>query len=165
MTFTLDAECTTGLTFDYETLYQEAVMAALSYLQCPYEASVNLLLTDDAGIREINRENRKIDAATDVLSFPMSDYPDAGDFTHLEELPDAFDPDSGELLLGDIVLSVAHVASNAREYGHSKEREYAFLIVHSMLHLTGFDHIEEADRIRMESAQKEIMKTLGIERA
>ena len=72
--------------------------------------------------------------------------------------------DSGELLLGDIVLSTEHVLQNAAEFGHSVEREYAFLIVHSMLHLTGFDHIEESDRIRMEEAQKAIMQIIGISR-
>lgn len=164
MTYSLDPEYTEGLDFDYEALYKQAVDAVLDHLNCPYEASVELLLTDDAGILAINRDMRGLAVATDVLSFPMSEYEEPGEFRFLEQDPDAFDPDSGELLLGDIVLSSEYVVRNAQEYGHSREREYAFLIVHSMLHLTGFDHIEESDRIRMETAQRSIMQILGIPR-
>ena len=149
---------------DYESLYERSVDAVLSYLECPYEANVNLLLTDDERILVINKETRNLSVATDVLSFPMSEYESPGSFEPLSNIPDAFDPDTGELLLGDIVLSIDHVVQNAREYGHSVQREYAFLIVHSMLHLTGFDHIEEHDRILMEEAQDRIMERLGIGR-
>ena len=164
MTYAIEEECVTGLNFDYRLLYQKAVDGTLDYLHCPYEACVNLLLTDDSEITKINQNMRNLPVATDVLSFPMNLYPKEGSFDYLSGIPDAFDPDSGELLLGDIVLSAEHVVSNALEYGHSVEREYAFLIVHSMLHLTGFDHIEESDRIRMEKAQDEIMQILGISR-
>ncbi|MBO4902491.1 MAG: rRNA maturation RNase YbeY [Lachnospiraceae bacterium] len=162
MTYSLDAEYTTGLDFDYEALYRKTVDATLACLQCPYDASVSLLITDDEGIREINRDTRELDSATDVLSFPMNTFEVPGDFSHLEETEDAFDPDTGELLLGDIVLSAEHVVKQAAEYGHSLQREYAFLITHSMLHLTGFDHMEESDRNRMEEEQRSIMQTLRI---
>ncbi len=164
MTFRLESEVPLSPDLDVNALFEQAASAVLSYLNCPYEASVSLLITDDPGIREINRNMRSIDAATDVLSFPMSDYESPGDFSRLEEDPMAFDPDSGELLLGDIVLSADHVRSNAADYGHSLRREFAFLIVHSMLHLTGFDHMEESDRTRMETAQKEVMQILDIPR-
>ena len=164
MTYSMDNEYGPVPVSGYEALYHSAVDAVLDDLACPYEACVDLLLTDDARIRVINKDTRGIDVATDVLSFPMSEYEEPGAFQNLEEQSDAFDPDSGELMLGDIVLSLDHVVSNAREYGHSNEREYAFLIVHSMLHLTGFDHIEEADRIRMDEAQERIMGRLGITR-
>ena len=164
MTFLLESEADLSFDFDAKALFEQAASAVLAFLNCPYEASVSLLVTDDPGIREINREMRKIDAATDVLSFPMSEYEKPGDFSHLEEDPVAFDPDSGELLLGDIVLSADHVRSNAVDFNHSLRREFAFLIVHSMLHLTGFDHMEESDRTRMETAQKEVMQILDIPR-
>lgn len=164
MSYTIDNEYGQIPVSGYEALYEKAVDTVLTDLNCPYEASVNLLLTDDERILLINQEMRDLPVATDVLSFPMSEYESPGCFDHLEELPDAFDPDTGELLLGDIVLSIDHVVENAREYGHSVDREYAFLIVHSMLHLTGFDHIEEQDRIQMEEVQDRIMEKLGIGR-
>ncbi|MBR4168751.1 MAG: rRNA maturation RNase YbeY [Lachnospiraceae bacterium] len=164
MTYALEAEYIQGLNIDYETLFHQSVDVTLEYLHCPYETCVNLLLTDDAGILAINRDMRNLAVVTDVLSFPMNTFQKEGDFSFLEDAQDAFDPDTGELLLGDIVLSTEQVLKNAGDYGHSVEREYSFLIVHSMLHLTGFDHIEESDRIRMEEAQKAIMQIIGISR-
>ena len=113
-------------------------------------------------IQEMNRNFRSIDRSTDVLSFPMIDYEEAGNFDFLEDVMDAFHPDSGELMLGDIVISKEKVIAQAEEYGHSIEREYAFLIAHSMLHLFGYDHMEEDERIIMEQKQKEILKNLQI---
>lgn len=164
MTCFLENEYGASFDFDLQKVFEQAVSAVLSHLDCPYETTVNLLLVDDEAIRGINSDARGIDAPTDVLSFPVSDYEDPGDFSSLEENADAFDPDTGELLLGDIVISVDHLLKNAEDYGHSDKREYAFLIVHSMLHLTGFDHMEERDRIPMEEAQKQIMAALGINR-
>ena len=164
MTYSLEAENVRGLDFDYEALYRDCVDTVLDYLKCPYEACVNLLLTDDEEILAINRDSRGLAVATDVLSFPMTEYEREGDFDHLSHQSDAFDPDSGELLLGDIVISVDHIHANADAYGHSVKREYAFLIVHSMLHLTGFDHMDEADRTRMEEEQRMIMEILVIGR-
>ncbi len=164
MTCFLENEYGASFDFDLQKVFEQAVSAVLSYLDCPYETTVNLLLVDDEAIRVINSAARGIDAPTDVLSFPVSDYEHPGDFSSLEENADAFDPDTGELLLGDIVISVDHLLKNAEDYGHSDKREYAFLIVHSMLHLTGFDHMEERDRIPMEEAQKQIMAALGINR-
>jgi probable rRNA maturation factor len=113
-------------------------------------------------IQEMNQNFRQIDRATDVLSFPMVDYEEAGNFDFLEDVMDAFHPESGELMLGDIVISKEKVISQAVEYGHSVEREYAFLIAHSMLHLFGYDHMEDQERIVMEAKQKEIMEQLQI---
>ena len=134
----------------------------MDYVNCPYEAQVNLLLTENEQIHEMNREFRGIDRATDVLSFPMIDYPEPGTFDSLEEEEDCFDPESGELTLGDIVISKEKVLSQAEEYGHSPKREYAFLIAHSVLHLTGYDHMEEEERQVMEQKQREIMERLDI---
>ena len=107
---------------------------------------------------------RSIDRATDVLSFPLIEYPSAGDFSELEDCDDFFSPESGEAMLGDIVISVDHVREQAESFGHSLKREYAFLICHSMLHLMGYDHMEDDERIEMEAEQKRIMEALQINR-
>ena len=134
-------------------------------MDCPYEAQVSILITDDDEIHRINLEQRQIDRPTDVLSFPMVNYETPGDFSFLEEdSEDCFDPDSGELLLGDIVISADKVAAQAEEYGHSRRREYAFLIAHSMLHLMGYDHMTPEDAAEMERLQEEILQQLGISR-
>jgi len=131
--------------------------------QIPYESQVNLLLTNDAQIQEINKETRGKDAVTDVLSFPMINYDKAADFSGLEEqMRLDFDPDSGELLFGDIVLSIPKMLAQAKEFGHSAKREYAFLLAHSFLHLLGYDHIEEKERQEMETQQCIIMQHLNI---
>ena len=155
-------ECETDISwdFDYMKLYEAAVDAVLEAEECPYEVAVTLILTDDDGIREINRENRHIDAVTDVLSFPMIEYERPSDFSHLEDDGENFDPETGELMLGDIVLSADRVDAQADEYGHDLQREFAFLIVHSMLHLCGYDHIDDAEREMMEERQKVIMQSL-----
>ena len=145
-----------------EELATKVIEATLDYEECPYEVEVNLLLTMNNEIQEMNQNFRQIDRATDVLSFPMIDYEEAGNFDFLEDVMDAFHPESGELMLGDIVISKEKVISQAEEYGHSVEREYAFLIAHSMLHLFGYDHMEDEERIVMESKQKEILEQLQI---
>ena len=161
MTCLFDCEVDFEPGFDYMKLYESVVDAVLDEEGCPYETTVSLLLTNDEEIQKINKENRNIDASTDVLSFPMVEYKKPADFSSLEESGDDFDPESGELLLGDIVLSVDHVKAQAKEYGHDIQREYAFLLVHSMLHLCGYDHMEDNDRILMEERQKIIMKKLS----
>ena len=135
----------------------EVIEAAIDYVDCPYECEVNLMLTDNETIHAINKEQREIDRPTDVLSFPMAEYEEPADFSKIEEDPMAFDPESGEFLLGDIVISMDKVWEQAENYGHSREREYAFLIAHSMLHLFGYDHMEEEERKDMEKRQEEIL--------
>lgn len=151
---TLDIEC--------EEVAKKVIEAALDYVGCPYEAEVNLMLTMNEQIHETNLEFRGIDRPTDVLSFPMLDYETPGVFDFLEDRPDCFDPETGELALGDIMISKEKVVEQAKEYGHSVLREYAFLIAHSMLHLSGYDHMEEEERMVMEQKQKEIMERLNI---
>ncbi len=125
-----------------------------------------MLLTDNEGIHELNRQYRGIDRPTDVLSFPNVDYDNPADFSVIEDhIEDYFDPDNGELCLGDIVISVDRVYEQAGEYGHSVRREYAFLIAHSMLHLLGYDHMEPGDAAVMERKQEEILDRLGITRS
>lgn len=160
MTYLFDTDIDVDFKFDYLKLYECVAERCLDIEKCPYEAEVSLFITDDDRIRDLNRENRDIDKATDVLSFPMNNFDLAGDFGEKIENEGTFSPESGELILGDIVLSLPHIKAQAEEYGHSIEREYAFLIVHSMLHLCGYDHIEETDRVIMEDRQKVIMESL-----
>ena len=164
MTITIEKETEKNLDFDYEQVISRVVEAALDFEECPYEAEVNVLLTDNAAIHEINLENRGIDRPTDVLSFPMAEYPAPGDFSHLEEDLSVFHPETGELILGDIVISLEKVKEQAEKYGHSQLRELAFLVAHSMFHLMGYDHMEEEERIQMEERQNQLMDILDIRR-
>lgn len=164
MTLNYETEYDGTFPFDPKDTAERVLEFTMDYLGCPYEADVNLLLTDDDAIHEINKEQRGIDRATDVLSFPMEDYPTPGDFTFLEEVSDCFHPESGELLLGDIVISGDRVVEQAENYGHSTLREFAFLMVHSLLHLMGYDHMEPGDAKIMEKKQAEILDSLGIKR-
>ena len=120
------------------------------------------MLTDDAGIQLINKEFRQIDSSTDVLSFPMMQYDTAGDFSQLEADADNFNPDTGEVVLGDIILNIERTKQQAESFGHSEVREFAFLIVHSMLHLFGYDHMTDEDAQVMEQVQREILEEMHI---
>lgn len=162
MTVLFEDEGNLELPLSCEEIAKNVVEAALDYVNCPYEAEVNLLLTMNEEIHQMNLNFREIDRPTDVLSFPMVEYETPGDFEFLEELDEYFHPESGELMLGDIVISKEKVLSQAEEYGHSITREYAFLIAHSMLHLFGYDHMEEAERVEMERMQEEILEGLQI---
>lgn len=164
MTLLFEEEGEVTLELPCEALAEKVINAALDYVECPYEVEVNLLLTMDDEIKEMNQNFRRIDKSTDVLSFPMIDYEEAGNFEFLEYVNDAFHPETGELILGDIVISKEKVIAQAEEYGHSIEREYAFLIAHSMLHLFGYDHMEDEERRIMEAKQKEILEILKITR-
>lgn len=163
MTLNFEKETELSFPFAYEELAKEVITFTIAHEDFPYEAEVNLTLTDNAGIHEINREYRQIDAPTDVLSFPLLAYEKAGDFSHLEEdYDDNFNPDTGEIMLGDIVISAERVKEQALAYGHSERREYAFLIVHSMLHLFGYDHMTPEEAAVMENKQTEILNEMQI---
>lgn len=162
MTLLFEEEGKLKLDLPCEALAVKVIETALDYVKCPYEAEVNLLLTMNEEIKEMNTNFRGIERPTDVLSFPMVDYEEPGDFSFLENTDSYFHPESGELMLGDIVISKEKVIAQADEYGHSVEREYAFLIAHSMLHLFGYDHTEEDERQLMEEKQEEILGILQI---
>ena len=138
---------------DYlKKLIRRAIRTALSYEQFTRPCELSVTFTDNEGIRELNREYRKIDRATDVLSFPQFDF-EAGEVL----------PKEGPVALGDIVLSLERAEEQAKEFGHSFSRETAFLTVHSVLHLLGYDHergeTEDAD---MRARQREIMEQMGL---
>ena len=164
MTAVIENEAEFDFEFDKEELFKDIIEAVIEEENCPYDVSVSLIITDNAAIRELNRENRGVDSETDVLSFPMLTFTSPSFFDDMEKDQDNFDPDTGELMLGDIVLSGEKVMEQAESYGHSPKREYAFLIVHSLLHLMGYDHMETEERELMESRQRCIMQRLGITR-
>ena len=165
MTVTIEYEAEKKLDLPYEEIIENVVNESLDYEKCPYEAEVNVILTDNEAIQSINQEYRQIDAPTDVLSFPLVDYETPADFDHVEDaVEDYFNPETGELMLGDIVISVDKVEEQAEKYGHSQARELAFLVAHSMLHLCGYDHMEDGERLVMETRQKEILERWGYTR-
>lgn len=165
MTINFEKEVNTNFDFDCEALAKDVITFTIDHEEFPYEAEVNLTLVDNEEIHTINREYRNIDRPTDVLSFPMLSYEAAGDFSKLEDnYDDNFNPDTGEILLGDIVISVDKVAEQADSYGHSQKREYAFLIVHSMLHLFGYDHMTPEEAAVMEAKQSQILDEMNITR-
>ena len=165
MTSYVENETEIELPFDVKDILDKIMDAVMEMEKCPYETSVNLLLTDNEGIRYYNREYRDIDKETDVLSFPNIAFEKEGDFSHVEDAQaDCFDPDSGELLLGDIILSVDRIQEQSKEYEHSLLREFAFLTAHSMFHLCGYDHMVPEEATVMENKQEEILRKLGITR-
>ena len=149
---------------DYETVIKNVIEAALDYEKCPYEVQVYVLLTDNEEIHQINREHRQIDRPTDVLSFPMLPFETPADYSVAEDDESCFDLDSGELLLGDIMISAERAAAQAEEYGHSVKREFCFLVAHSMLHLLGYDHMTPEEAADMEARQAKALEELGITR-
>lgn len=141
-------------------LIRRTIRTALAAEGLTAPCEVDVLLTDDDGIHEINRELRQVDRPTDVLSFPEFELAPG----QLPGLEDA-DPGTGLIPLGDMVLSMERVAAQAREYGHSKRRELSYLVTHSVLHLLGYDHLDEGPmKAQMRAREEAIMALLGLER-
>lgn len=163
---TIDFENEQEQTFDFDFLEvaSQVIDTVLDQEGCPYEAEVSLVLTTDEEIHRTNLEFREIDRPTDVLSFPMVDFPAPADYSVLEDDDSCFHPESGELMLGDIMISIPRAVEQAAAYGHSVKREYAFLIAHSMLHLLGYDHMEDCERLVMEEKQELALQQLHIKR-
>ena len=165
MTSYVENETDVVFSFDVQKILEQIMDEVTGMENCPYETTVNLLITDNAGIREYNKEYRDIDKETDVLSFPNIPFDNESNFAMVEEAEaDYFDPDSGELLLGDIIISANRVEEQAREYGHSVLREFAFLTAHSMFHLCGYDHMTPEEAEVMEQKQEAVLTQLGITR-
>ena len=166
MTFCVENE--TGAQFDFDPEEVAALVAkeVLRSEGCDREVEISLTITNDEGIQELNREFREIDRPTDVLSFPNVSYEEPGDFSVMEgeQEVDLLNPDTGNIRFGDIGVNEDRVRSQAQEYGHSTKREFAFLIAHSMLHLCGYDHMEEDEAKVMEKKQSDVLNTLGITR-
>ena len=151
--------------FDPEEVANAVIEQIADTEEVPYEFDIYVTIVNNDTIQEINREQRNIDRPTDVLSFPNLDFETPGDFGLIEEHEaNYFDPETGMLIMGDIVISADKVLEQAEEYGHSAKREFAFLVAHSMLHLCGYDHMEEEEAALMEEKQKEALNILGITR-
>ncbi len=137
-----------GLKTEIPTIVQNSVAAALKHENAA--GDINVVLTDDVEIQTLNKNFRNIDATTDVLSFP------ANEGTQIETIPDGS--------LGDIAISCARAYIQAEEYGHSPEREFAFLAVHGTLHILGYDHLNEEDANKMYALQEIILNDMGLKR-
>lgn len=153
----------------FRNIIEDIISFSVDYVECPFECEVSVTITNNETIQTINKENRGIDSPTDVLSFPLVDFKSPCDFTELEDDENPaifpyFNFDSGELILGDIVISIDKVMSQAKEYNHSPAREIAFLTAHSMLHLFGHDHINDEERKVMEDLQDDILNQKGYTR-
>jgi len=141
------------VTYKLKKLVRLSIEATLAYEGYRNSAEVSVTFTDNAGIKKLNKKYRKIDKETDVLSFPLFDY-EGSDEPPVDEI---------ENMLGDIVVSLERAAAQADEYGHSFEREVAFLCVHSTLHLLGYDHeTSEEDELDMRARQTAVMEMLGL---
>ena len=153
MIYFLNSQDNFKISYSLKMLVRRAVLASLDYEGYCNRAEVSLTFTDNEGIKRLNREFRDIDRETDVLSFPLTDY--TGTDMCIDE---------PEMSLGDIVISLERAAAQAEEFGHSFEREVAFLTVHSMLHLLGYDHVNSEDEeLEMRRRQSEILAKMGLE--
>lgn len=142
---------------NWQDLVRNAVLTVAADKSLPDLLDVNILLVDEEEMRKINYENRGIDSPTDVLSFPYFEYDEPGIFMGTIY-------ENEENILGDMIICSDRIVSQAEEYGHSQERELIFLVVHSMLHLVGYDHIEESDGELMRAQEDRIMDILQITR-
>ena len=155
--------------FNYEDVIRSVIIEAIDYVKCPYKAELNVTITENEEMHEINEQYRDVDSATDVLSFPRLNYVEPGDFKSLKKFleenhEDYFNPETDELMLGDIVVSIEKVYEQADKYGHSPLRELAFLVAHSMMHLFGYDHMTEPEAKEMEGKQEDVLARLDITR-
>lgn len=139
-------------------LLQRTAMQCLKDENFSRGCEINILLTDDENIRQINKQHRDIDMSTDVLSFPMADIKNGEIISDQGDV----DMDEGLLLLGDIVISVQTALKQSEDYGHSLERELAFLTAHGLFHLLGYDHMEKDEEIDMISKQEASLEKLGL---
>lgn len=165
MILTIEKEYEIELGFSIDEVANKVISYAISKFEIPYEVSLSLFTVGNDDIKEINNEHRQIDSATDVLSFPAIEFEIPG------QLPDVvshkeyyFDPENDSLYLGDIIVSLDKVVEQAKEYGHSTYREFAFLLTHSCLHLMGYDHMESEEEKEMFSYQKTILDEMEITR-
>lgn len=143
-------------------LIRLAAKAAYARFDYPFDGQVTVTITDDESIRKYNNEFRQIDKATDVLSFPLNDFYRS---VPGEDMTELMDPITCEVPLGDMIISVERAREQAKEYGHGMARECAYLTVHSMLHLLGYDHVDEAEeKAAMREKEEEILSVLGLSR-
>ena len=153
MIYFLNNQDAISITYKAKMLIRRAVCETLAHEGFENSAQISVTFTDNEGIRALNREFRDIDKETDVLSFPLVS------FEGTDEPP----VDDGENMLGDIVLSLEKAREQAEQFGHSVEREIAFLCIHSTLHLLGYDHMTEDEETEMRAKQREVLSAMGLE--
>lgn len=148
------------VTADIEDVIKRVAEAVTELEECDFDSEVSVTLVDNEQIHALNREHRNIDRPTDVLSFPMLEFDENGEADDC-----GFDMDGELVLLGDIVISMERAAEQAEEYGHSLVREVGFLTAHSMLHLLGYDHVDDPEGERIMREKEElVLQKLGITR-
>lgn len=152
MTLYIDNRSTFEWGEKWEEIIKKAVRTSLDYEEFGQECEISVSVVTNEEIQKLNKEFRNIDRATDVLSFPQLTFEE-------EEIADVNEND--EIILGDIIISIEKAKEQAEEYGHSLEREIAFLTVHSMLHLMGYDHMEQEEEKEMFQKQEEILQQAG----
>ena len=162
MTVTVEYEAEEKLDLPYEEIIKNVIEESLDYVECPYDAEVNVLLTDNAGIHQINLDMRGIDNPTDVLSFPMFQLTPGV----LPENWDEYkDPETGLVPLGDMAISLERARDQAKRFGNTTRREIGYLTIHSILHLLGYDHMDEGEQKRQMRTREEIIAAeLGLQR-
>ncbi len=155
MTVLIDNRTDFEITPETEKLFNDVIEESLRYEEFDPQCEISLSIVNNEEIQEINKQYRDIDAPTDVLSFPLLTF---------EEGEQADVNENDEIMLGDIIISIEKAISQAEEYGHGLKRELAFLTAHSMLHLMGYDHMEDEEREEMFEKQEAILNNLGIRR-
>ena len=147
-----------GVSDSQKAFIRKVIRTALSAQGVDFPCEVDVLVTNDEEIHRLNREARQVDRATDVLSFPAFEL-QPGELPG----PEDADPGTGLVPLGDMMISMEHVAAQAKEYGHSNRRELGYLVVHSVLHLLGYDHVDEGPmKARMREREEVILAELGL---
>jgi len=151
-----------GVTQENIEIISRAACAALEHEKVDVACDIYVMITDDEGIRELNREHRELDRATDVLSFPMQELVPG---EPINPSPLEIDPETGLYMLGDMAISLERAKAQAQEYGHSLDRELAFLAVHSVLHLLGYDHErgEEDEKLQF-GITEQVLDSIGVKR-
>ena len=150
---------------NYAALIKKAVNMALEAEGVTVPCLVSVMLTDDEGIRRVNREFRDVDRATDVLSFPTVNYPAGKTAGRCEKrLRQEYDPEVGACVLGDIIISMDHVRAQAAAYGHSEQRESGYLLTHGLFHLMGYDHMTDEDKPVMRAMEEKALASIGLTR-
>ena len=164
MTIYIENESDIKLNIPYRKIIEDSINLSLDFEKVTYECEISVTIVDDERIHEINKEFREIDRSTDVLSFPLNEFEKVADWQNFDEDKASFNYDTGELMLGDIILSAEHIIKQANEYGHTRKRELAFLVIHSILHLLGYDHMTKEDEEKMFSRQRQILDLGGYKR-
>lgn len=163
MTFYVENENNFSLPFSAEELFKKIALEVLKEEGFEADVQVNMMIVSLDEIHKMNMEYRNIDRPTDVLSFPNLSFSKPGQFD-LRDTADIIDPETNEIILGDIIICYDKIKEQAAEYGHSLLREFSFLTAHSMLHLCGYDHMEESDAVLMEQRQKDVLDKLNLTR-